>query len=381
MNIPFPGTSTVPASFGSLFAVGDIDGDSKQDLAVQALSENDNAGSVTVYYGDTIPFTRSQRFVGSAWAFYGSAMALGDVNGDGHADLFAFNSDHVDAFLAPSAGGTLPSTPTFQLVGDYNIYTLAVVADLNRDGLNDVVVGNPVANSLIYVVYGRTTWPATIDLPTQADVIITAGNATSALGGYFKGLASIPDINGDGFNELFVSDTGLNRAYIFMGSILASKARGATLADASQVLTGAAGSRFGFCIGALDSNFDSKADIFVGAPGISTLLTFPQLGNQTFGAQATFATASDSFGSAFAYGDLDRDGLADLVVGLQSIVTGTVRAFYSAPSGISSTPGSVLSGLGSFGNDVAIGDFNGDGNPDLVVSERGVGNGSIYLSY
>ena len=85
-------------SFGSSLAGGDFNGDGRADLAVGALGENDFAGVVHVLYGSASGLTAagSQLWsqnspgiegVAEASDLFGDALAAGDFNGDGRADL------------------------------------------------------------------------------------------------------------------------------------------------------------------------------------------------------------------------------------------------------------------------------------------------------
>ncbi|MEU9207857.1 FG-GAP and VCBS repeat-containing protein [Streptomyces sp. NPDC048415] len=83
----------------------------------------------------------------------------------------------------------------------------------------------------------------------------------------------------------------------------------------------------------------------------------------------------DMFGASLASADLNKDGYADLVVGnpMEKVGSyeyrGTVTVVWGSRSGLSGgTNVTPKSGAGDhFGSDLATGDFNGDGSPDLAV--------------
>ncbi|CCK28642.1 mucin-2 [Streptomyces davaonensis JCM 4913] len=83
----------------------------------------------------------------------------------------------------------------------------------------------------------------------------------------------------------------------------------------------------------------------------------------------------DRFGESLASADLNKDGYADLVVGNPTEhvgseqYRGSVTIVWGSASGLSGgTEVTPKSGAqGHFGSDVATGDFNGDGSPDLAV--------------
>ncbi|MFD8518615.1 FG-GAP-like repeat-containing protein [Streptomyces capillispiralis] len=89
---------------------------------------------------------------------------------------------------------------------------------------------------------------------------------------------------------------------------------------------------------------------------------------------------SDRFGTELAHGDLNRDGYGDLVVGtpLEDIGSdvdgGSVTILWGGSSGLSG--GTAISdpnasGHDRFGQSLAVGDFTGDGKPDLAVGSTG----------
>ena len=140
-----PGSDTASDSFGAAVALGDFDHDGCADLASGAYGEDDRAGGITVLDGSTagITTTGAQKFdsgrLGQAFSRLRAKVVVADLNGDKLDDLAATASGQV-----------------VLLYGD-------------TDGLN----------------HGETTDVLTSDSPEIPDVVGTIGTGLSA--GDFNG--------------------------------------------------------------------------------------------------------------------------------------------------------------------------------------------------
>ncbi|MEV0647527.1 FG-GAP repeat protein [Phytomonospora sp. NPDC050363] len=211
------------------------------------------------------------------------------------------------------------------------------------------------------------------------------------------------DFNGDGFAETVVaapgedigSDKDTGTVHILPGT--ASGAAGTASIAINQDSTGVPGSGetgdgFGKTTASGDFNGDGHADLAVAAPGedlgsardAGQVIVFfgrPDGSLQQYPTALNLIApgAGDSFGAALTVGDFDADGFDDLVVGAPG--KGAGQAFlYNGPlertsvrvikQGDRSVPGKAETG-DRFGEALAAGDINADGNDDLVIGAPG----------
>lgn len=371
-------------------SAGDMDGDGVPDLAAGAPRDDDNgtsSGSARVWSGATGAVLGTW-FGDNTSDQFGSALAgAGDVNGDGFDDIVVgapYDDDNgascgMARVISGNGGGVLWSVYG-DAADDELGSSVASAGDVDGDGLPDVIVGAVQQSGNGYARIYKGNNGNLIRTLLGSEFQSQFGISVSALG----------DLDGDGRSEqavgAWLDDTpGLSsgRAFVFDG------ASGSLL----KTLSGpAAHDWFGYTVaGPGDLDGDGVPDLVVGAYG-------SDLASSDGGAVFAF-TGSDwlllwSVGadepgvqlgfSLSAAGDTNGDGLPDVLAGAPFSSTGRAHVF-SGPNG---NLLHTLQGQGAgdvFARGVAgVGDVNGDGHSDLLVGaplddDNGTSAGRVTL--
>jgi len=393
----------------SVSAAGDINGDGIDDLIIGAKGADPNGELVA----------------GESYVVFGSTQA--------------FPAVFPLASLYPAGGGD--GSRGFVLAGnrlDLSGWAVSAAGDVNGDGVDDLVIGAPGANpagqdgaGVSYVVFGSTQgFAAVFPLASLYPAGGGDGSRGFVLAGHFGGsyggegsgsaVSGAGDINGDGIDDLvigaYLSEEDYDgRAYVVFGSRekfpavfpLAALYPSAPGGDGSRgfVLTGIERlDEVGYSVsGAGDVNGDGIDDLIIGSRGAPSYVIL----GSTQGFPAAFPLArlypagggDGSRGfvlqggrgtSVSAAGDVNDDGIADLIVGdpgadahgvenagATYLVFGSTQAFPPVfplaillpGKGGDGSRGVVLPGTGGeSGSAVSdAGDVNADGIDDVII--------------
>jgi D-alanyl-D-alanine carboxypeptidase len=338
------GLSESGDQFASALAVGDFNGDGRDDLAVGIPYEDHNGPG----YDDG----------GAVHIFYGSGSGL--------------RTDNDVTFHLDSAGmlGDAAS-------GDEYGYALAA-GDLNQDGRDDLAIGIPGKRffgmndaGAVHVVMGSANGLGTQDFLISQDGII--GNNGNSLGDISEGTETddrfgaalaIGDFNGDGFGDLAIGATGedhngFNSAgllHILRGSASGPSTAGEQIFHQETVGVPSEahnGSRFATSLAAGDVDGDGRDDLLIGIPRqdekISNFITYANAGNAVLlrGSANGLSTLSskllkqdsagiggeiepsDNFGHAVHLADMNNDGLADAIIGVPNDTVNKLSSEYN----------------------------------------------------
>jgi hypothetical protein len=384
-------------------AVGDFNGDGVPDLAVA-----DTTGGVSVLLGTGDGSFRAPRaFTAGSRP---TSVAVGDFNGDGTADLAVGDYYGGVSVLLGTGDGSFPTTPSYPAG---SIPTSVAAGDFTGDGLLDLAVADYGANEVSVLlgtgdgsfqaprtfaagvhpqavavgdfngdgipdlaVANQGTYPFYTD--SSVSVLLGTGDGTfQAARSFAAGIrpysVAVADFNGDGLPDLAVADYGDSFGDYYGVSVLLGTGDG-TFQAARSFAAGLVGPLRS--VAAADFNGDGHLDLAVANYGNASISVLLGNGDGSFQAARTFAAGIHP--QAVAVGDFNDDGRVDLAVANNDQYLGGVSVLLGNGDGSFQAPRQFAAG--SNPNSVTVGDFNGDGIPDLAVTNSGfvrvlLGNG------
>mgnify|MGYP003465982497 CR=1 FL=1 len=417
----------------AVYSAGDLNGDGLDDLVVTAPEggipstdddsyyQSDRRGQAYVIFGtrnsnnstfnlDSLNGSNGFKVSGiDATNQLGSAVSVGDLNGDGIDDLvlgapnagrnissynYSYSENNGEAYVIFGTRNGFNANFNLQSLNGSNGFTLKGIdasdllgtaitsaGDINGDGIDDLAVsatggGQPITNrngftysdrrGEVYVLFGQKNgFDARINLFNlngSNGFIVDGKDANDSLG---SALSNAGDINGDGIDDLVIGGSNA-------GNVLNSPFADGDSDQRGEIYV-VFGSKNGF-----NSRF-SVADRF----------TLTGIGIE------------DNLGTAISSaGDLNGDGIDDLVIGAANASVdgsytqeGQVYVLFGRQGGfgtqfdlnsLNGNNGFSIAGINGgdgLGNAVSAGDFNGDGIDDLLVGASTAGSDSRGAAY
>ncbi len=291
-----------------------------------------------------------------------TGLAIADFNGDGKLDL-AVTDDYAQKIIVYLNNGTggfgAPIVTTLNVPNIGGLGAL-VVGDVNEDGKQDLIVAPVAGLQYDVVLLGRGDGTF-----TQNSQIMTSYGFESA---------SLVDVNGDKHLDLVAGANG--SVYVHLGDGKGNFAQ--------QMIT-SPGSDLFLSLTTGDFNNDKRIDFIVTKYLAGQLSYFAGNGDGSFQSSTTLQPAGIFSPESLASADFNGDGNLDLLVGssdIASLVLGNGNGtFQTGPTQVNYLPLAPTTNYGSTnGPVVATADMDGNGTPDVVAADDGSGMLSLLLN-
>ncbi|MGB2671811.1 MAG: FG-GAP-like repeat-containing protein [Candidatus Acidiferrum sp.] len=293
------------------------------------------------------------------------ALVAGDFRGQGFQDLAVVNEiDNTLTILQNQGTGTFLQAGSAISLGTPRTTPPAIApsiatATFTTSGFQDLLVTDPVANTVqVLLSNGDDTFTQAAGSP------ITVGQQPSSI--------VTGDFNGDGNQDFVVTNFTDNTFSLFLGN---GDGTFKQVSGSTVTLPGAAAGPIAMT--SSDFNSDGNLDLAIVNQATNNVSILLGNGDGTFTQAANSPFAVGKVPVAIATGDLNLDSHPDIAVLNQSDSTlsvflgngdGTFNAATNSPLATGQTPTAL-----------AIADFNGDGNPDIAVTDPQTNSVSVFL--
>jgi hypothetical protein len=345
-------------------AAGDFNKDGHLDLAV-----SDSAGNkvYTLLNGGTGNFTEFGTGISTGAGSKPSDIVAADFNQDGKMDVATSNAGTSTATVLLGTGTGSFTLQTAQPTGTDPI--ALVTTDINSDGYPDLVAFDEFSGSTGAVAVLLGNGDGTLQVAQTSAQAFLPGTQ-----------AAVADFNRDGKPDIAVVQQSANIASVLLNNTLPTQYPDGRSFAAYNTLSNGLGN-FADSVAVGDFNRDGNLDIAVSYLQDNDVQVLLGNGSGTFSSAGTYAVGSQPFW--IASGDLNGDGYPDLVTTNTNVngATGTVSVLLNNKNGTFASAATYTVGKQPY--QVAIGDLNGDGYPDLAVTNYTTGGsaGSVTILF
>ena len=372
---------TLVDEFGhSVAPLRDLNNDGYNEILIGAPNEDlnhINAGSARVFSGKDGSLLQVLPGDGKEWHHGSGVGAAGDIDKDGTDDIIVGMKPSGKTGLGPGGGARVFSGRTSKVLYFFAGDTLddkfgqsvAGVGDVNRDGWNDIIIGAPGTYRKNIKGYARVH-------SGKDGTTLHVLHGTPSIKGDRFGFAvnGAGDINGDGYDDLLVGATGDADNGFHSGGVYVFSGKD------GRILYRFTGEKpfdeLGHSVSQIrDLDSDGYPEIFAGTfnpKGIGYARVFSSIDGRVL-----FEFYGDEKGDAFGHsvagvGDVDGDGVDDLLVGAADASLEKNASWYEHLFGLRKTPGYARVYSGANGFELAT--FKGQGNKHIGYVVSGAGD-------
>ena len=345
-----PAEFSIGSSLGSL-ANADLDNDGFDDL----LTTYPSALAVNYLLNDGIGEYGSESTLTTSTGSY-TKIIQANLFDDGYPDLVAItnsnNEFHVFRNTGQNESDPASRYERTRITGSNVAATDIQVADMNNDGKQDVLISSS-GDEKISIYLNQSLGQVSF-----SSEIVLSNNATDVNSIYPV------DLNGDGLMDVIASETGATRISIYMNNGNNTFTKSTVASSVSNVRK----------VSSFDVNNDGDFDIVsISSGSFGQLVYYSGNGDGSFSSASQLASGIDGF--TFQQGDLNGDGLVDLIVAESN---GSLHQYMNTgSSGFTDVETSLEQTTGF--RDMVL--FDADNDGDLELALRSSTNAAIFVYY
>jgi hypothetical protein len=336
-------------------ATGDLNDDGVDDI----VSANWADGNVSVIlsngdgtFADAVNYEPDNP---SVYAKTAHSVAIGDIDGDGVPDIAVTSRDTGKVWVMLGAGdGTFDTPVPYDVnAGSGGGAKQVVIANFDESTTQDEVAVASASDDGVRLFRADTNGV----LQTPGD-LIPDGASPEAL--------AVGDFNGDTHLDLAVTNWDDGTVTILLGN-----GDGTFAADPAQYTVG--DQPHSVVVGYFNGN--ANLDLAVANYSGNSVSVLLGNGDGTFADAVNYDSGLFSVPSAVAAADFDGDGNVDLAV--TDWNTDNVKVVFGAGDGTFDSANAITFNLGDAPNNLAVGDFDDDGTPDIVAAQSGSDSNTV----
>ncbi|CAF4135376.1 unnamed protein product [Adineta steineri] len=334
--------------------IGDFNNDKQLDIVVA----NNGTNNIGIFLGYGNGTFSSQTIYSTGNDSRPRDVAAGDFNNDGQLDIAVANyyGFNIGIFLG-YGNGSFFNQQTYP-TGNHSNPRSVALGDFNNDSRLDIAVANYDGSNMgVFLGYGNGTFA------DQITYSVPAGTGPYDI--------AIGDVNNDDHQDIIITIYAIQSILIFLGGGDGVFLQGNTYS------TGSGSEPLSTAVG--DLNNDNQLDIIVSNCGTNNVIVFIGEGDGTFPVQRTYSTGNNSCPTWTALGDINNDSIIDIIVADNG--TNMIGVFLGSSYITGILEDTYSTGSSPHPHGLALGDFNHDGQLDIIIANYDLNNVGVLLGY